>query len=161
MTEKEMFLDTWKREHDTLLRVLKAYPEDKLDMKPSEKSRTAKELAWVFAAEIAVLEGALDGHIDFSKMPPMPGSYGEILSSAETFNKKIVSKLRKLSTRQWHQKISWMVAPGKTRKVRVADVAWILLMDRVHHRGQFSVYLRLAGAKVPSIYGPTADEPWM
>jgi uncharacterized damage-inducible protein DinB len=30
-----------------------------------------------------------------------------------------------------------------------------------HHRGQFSVYLRMVGAKVPSIYGPTADETWM
>jgi hypothetical protein len=24
---------------------------------------------------------------------------------------------------------------------------------------KFSIYLRLAGGKVPSIYGPTADEP--
>ena len=30
----------------------------------------------------------------------------------------------------------------------------------VHHRGQFSVYLRMADGKVPSIYGPSADEPW-
>jgi uncharacterized damage-inducible protein DinB len=35
-----------------------------------------------------------------------------------------------------------------------------LVLDIVHHRGQFSVYLRMAGGKVPSIYGPTADEPW-
>ncbi|MBI1806965.1 MAG: hypothetical protein HYR76_07940, partial [Ignavibacteria bacterium] len=31
----------------------------------------------------------------------------------------------------------------------------------VHHRGQLSVYLRIVDAKVPSIYGPSADEPWM
>jgi len=30
----------------------------------------------------------------------------------------------------------------------------------VHHRGQLSVYLRLLDVPVPSIYGPTADEPW-
>jgi uncharacterized damage-inducible protein DinB len=29
-----------------------------------------------------------------------------------------------------------------------------------HHRGQLSVYLRLLDVPVPSIYGPTADEPW-
>ena len=28
-----------------------------------------------------------------------------------------------------------------------------------HHRGQLSVYLRLAGGRVPSIYGPSADDP--
>jgi uncharacterized damage-inducible protein DinB len=27
-----------------------------------------------------------------------------------------------------------------------------------HHRGQLTVYLRLTGAKVPAIYGPSADE---
>ena len=32
-------------------------------------------------------------------------------------------------------------------------------VDHIHHRGQISVYMRLAGAKLPSIYGPTADEP--
>jgi uncharacterized damage-inducible protein DinB len=37
---------------------------------------------------------------------------------------------------------------------------WIELFDHIHHRGQISVYMRLAGAKLPSIYGPTADEPF-
>jgi uncharacterized damage-inducible protein DinB len=27
-----------------------------------------------------------------------------------------------------------------------------------HHRGQMTVYLRLLGAKVPAIYGPSADD---
>jgi uncharacterized damage-inducible protein DinB len=45
--------------------------------------------------------------------------------------------------------------------MRTADVLWTGVMDTVHHRGQFSVYLRMAGGKVPSIYGPSADEPWM
>ena len=44
-------------------------------------------------------------------------------------------------------------------KIRAIDALMAELHDQIHHRGQFSVYLRLAGAKVPSIYGPTADEP--
>lgn len=43
----------------------------------------------------------------------------------------------------------------------VSEVLWLMLMDSVNHRGQFSVYLRMVGGKVPSIYGPSADEPWM
>jgi len=30
----------------------------------------------------------------------------------------------------------------------------------IHHRGQLTVYLRLIDVPVPSMYGPTADEPW-
>jgi uncharacterized damage-inducible protein DinB len=36
---------------------------------------------------------------------------------------------------------------------------WMILCDQIHHRGQFSIYLRTADGKVPSIYGPTAEEP--
>jgi DinB family protein len=31
----------------------------------------------------------------------------------------------------------------------------------IHHRGQFSVYLRLTGVPVPGPYGPSADESGM
>ena len=42
----------------------------------------------------------------------------------------------------------------------VAEFLWFMLMDSVHQHGQLSVYVRCAGGKVPSIYGPSADEPW-
>jgi uncharacterized damage-inducible protein DinB len=39
---------------------------------------------------------------------------------------------------------------------------WEMIQDTInhwaHHRGQMTVYLRLLGAKVPSIYGPSADD---
>ncbi|HEU5309939.1 MAG TPA: DinB family protein [Candidatus Eisenbacteria bacterium] len=38
-------------------------------------------------------------------------------------------------------------------------VLWDTLMHLSHHRGQLTVYLRLNGATVPSVYGPTADDP--
>jgi uncharacterized damage-inducible protein DinB len=31
-------------------------------------------------------------------------------------------------------------------------------LHSAHHRGQMTVYLRLLGAKVPAVYGPTADD---
>jgi uncharacterized damage-inducible protein DinB len=37
--------------------------------------------------------------------------------------------------------------------------AWGFLFDIIHHRGQITTYLRAMGAKVPQVYGPTADEP--
>ena len=35
----------------------------------------------------------------------------------------------------------------------------MMLFDQIHHRGQMTVYIRLAGGKVPSVYGPSADDP--
>ena len=41
----------------------------------------------------------------------------------------------------------------------VGDMLFGFLFDAVHHRGQLSSYLRPMGAKVPSISGPSADDP--
>ena len=39
------------------------------------------------------------------------------------------------------------------------QLAWMMFLDAVHHRGQLSTYLRPMGSKVPAIYGPSADDP--
>jgi uncharacterized damage-inducible protein DinB len=54
-----------------------------------------------------------------------------------------------------------VTAPKTIGDVPKIDLLWMVLHDQIHHRGQFSIYLRMADGKVPSIYGPTADEPWM
>ena len=41
---------------------------------------------------------------------------------------------------------------------RVACIRSMIMNHIVHHRGQLSVYLRMLGISVPSIYGPSADE---
>ena len=41
----------------------------------------------------------------------------------------------------------------------IAQFVWGFLFDAVHHRGQLTTYLRPMGGKVPSIYGPSADDP--
>ena len=42
---------------------------------------------------------------------------------------------------------------------RLAVLRGFVLNHVIHHRGQLSVYLRLNDVPVPSIYGPSADEP--
>ena len=41
----------------------------------------------------------------------------------------------------------------------MSALMFTMMLDHIHHRGQFTIYSRLAGAKVPQIYGPSADEP--
>ena len=41
------------------------------------------------------------------------------------------------------------------------EFLWDFMFDAIHHRGQLSAYLRPMGGKVPSIYGPSADDPGM
>ena len=45
-----------------------------------------------------------------------------------------------------------------TQRKNGDKVLTFVLNHNVHHRGQLTVYLRLAGASVPALYGPSADE---
>jgi uncharacterized damage-inducible protein DinB len=66
------------------------------------------------------------------------------------------------NTTDEHLQTTWrMLSRGK---VVLEQPRYMMLRDGVlnhlaHHRGQLTVYLRLTGQPVPSIYGPTADEP--
>ncbi len=162
MSEKEMFLQTWAREVQTTMKVLKAYPAGKLDFKPHERSKSARELAWIFVGELGIVDMAIKGQIDFSgPMPQPPATMPEILAALESTYNVMATKVKAMSEADYNSMIQFPVGPKQMGDFRKADVLWITLMDQVHHRGQFSVYLRMAGGKVPSIYGPSADEPWM
>ncbi len=162
MTEKEMFLNTWQREFATTMKILKQLPAGKADFKPAaEKTKSAKDLATVFIAELGVVDGVVNGKIDFGGEMPKFATYPDLLNAYENTQKTMVPKVSAMSEADWNSMITVPVGPKQMGQVRRADMLWMMLMDSVHHRGQFSVYLRLVGAKVPSIYGPSGDEPWM
>jgi len=162
MSEKEMFVTTWEREFATTLKVLRSLPEDKASFRPpGAKTRSAKELAEVFAGELGMADMVVKGKIDFSGGMPKFPTYKDVISHLETAQVAALQKVKGLSESDFNSRITAPVGPGKMGEVRRADMLWMMLMDSIHHRGQFSIYLRMVGAKVPSIYGPSGDEPWM
>ena len=56
---------------------------------------------------------------------------------------------------EWSQTVHFFTGPKQMGEYTRANFAWFLLFDQIHHRGQLSIYLRMAGGKLPSIYGPT------
>ncbi len=163
-TRAQQFLDVYEREHATTVRVLRAYPQDKLDLKPHHMCKNARDLAWMFVMEQGLLERGLTGNLDMSRMsapPPAPESLDSIIQKFDEGHKRVADMVSRMSDDQFDQTIKFPIAPKTIGDVSKVDFAWMLLHDQIHHRGQFSIYLRMADGKVPSIYGPTADEPWM
>lgn len=160
----QTLLAAMEREHATTVRVLRAYPADKLDLQPHPKSKTARDLAWLFVQEQGLVEKALTTGFDWSvppsAPPPVPQTMDEIVDAFEGAHGRVVGLVRGMSTDDLRQTVQFFVAPRTMGDIPKIDFLWFLLHDQIHHRGQFSVYLRMADAKVPSIYGPTADEPW-
>lgn len=160
VSEKDMYLNTFEREYQTTLRVLKAYPPDRADLKPSPKSKDALNLGWMLVLNQGVVIPTLDNQLDPTKLPPSPKAWNEVIPALENAHRAAIDRLNRSTDEDWNGTIKIPVAPKTIGDMRVGDALWFFLSDTIHHRGQFTVYLRMAGGKLPSVYGPSADEPW-
>src|SRR3954463_4987558 len=69
---KQMFLDTFVPEHATTLKVLRAFPGDKGDFKPHERSQSALMLANTFVIEQMLISMALTDTLSLGSGFPKP-----------------------------------------------------------------------------------------
>jgi len=103
---------------------------------------------------------ATTGVLDFSQgYEPKGVQVKDYPGLAQKNLDQAIKDLQKLSDGDWENGEAKMVWQGGEWKAKKYDMAWGMLFDAIHHRGQLSTYLRAMGAKVPSIYGPSADEP--
>jgi len=150
-----------EQETATTLKVLKAYPSDQAELRPHERAKTARELAWMFAIEQQLGVLAVQDKLDLSQpRPKPPDSFDEVVRAFENGREAILRTLREGPDNLLDGTVRFFTGPKQMGDIPKPQFLWFLLHDQIHHRGQFSVYLRMAGGKVPSIYGPTSDEPW-
>ena len=159
---KRVFLDTYAREHATTLRVLRAFPAGQSDFRPHPRSQSVSELAYTLLFEQELKRRALSGGpiMGGGDPPAKPASFEAAIDQFDRGYRAIVEQLEKTSDSKLAGTVQFPTAPGQMGNWPVMDFLWFILHDQIHHRGQLSVMVRMAGGKVPSIYGPSGDEPW-
>ena len=158
---KRQYLDAFKREFPTTLKVMKAYPPGKDDFRPHERSSSTVRIAHTFTIENGGVIQAIHGEFKMPpSFPPPPATVAEAAASYEQGAKALIEAVEKMPESRLLETVAFFTGPGQTARIPVIDVLWFMLTDSIHHRGQLAVYVRMAGGKVPSIYGPSADEPW-
>lgn len=162
---KDWFLAELQTEADKTRRVLAEIPEGKRDWKPHDRSMpfgyltdlVANILSW---CGLAVTLDELD-------IAPKSGpSYrpAPLLTAADAIAAldKAVAQAREAleKTSDAHLATTWRLLAGGTVALEQPrhEVIRDTFLHSAHHRGQMTVYLRLLGAKVPSVYGPSADD---
>jgi uncharacterized damage-inducible protein DinB len=166
MDVTDLFLAELEREVARSRRALEHVPEGKHDWKPHEKSMIFGYLAGMVATiptwiAMIVKQDELDiAPKDGPSQPRTPmstsGEYVEALNKAAADARAALE-----GTTEEHLKTTWrLLAAGK---VVLEMPRHEMIRDSInhwaHHRGQMTVYLRLMGATVPAIYGPSADDP--
>ncbi|CAN5481418.1 MAG: damage-inducible protein DinB [Pyrinomonadaceae bacterium] len=161
----EFLLAELDREVERSRRALEQVPEGKYDWKPHEKSMIFGYLAnmvatiptWV-AMEITQDEldvAPADGSNMEQKRMDTSDALLDALDKAAADARSALEK-----TTDEHLLTSWrLLARGN---VVMESPRHVMIQDTInhwaHHRGQMTVYLRLMGAKVPALYGPSADD---
>jgi len=162
ISEKQQYVSTLKDELARTKRFLDAFPSSSSEMKPHPTSQAAREVVHTMCAEAMISTKVLDGSLDMSKLsfPKPPATWDEVRRAFNSSYDELLAVAGKTPESDFAQTTPFMTGPKQIGPVPKGDIVRFMLSDHIHHRGQLSVYLRMSGSKVPSIYGPSKDEPW-
>lgn len=155
-------LPEFDQEMATTRRVLERVPTDKGQWRPHPKSFPLGHLAQL----VATMPGWLTKTIHDTEIN-LRTSAGYSFEKTETLVGQFDQHVREARTALASAKdadldVMWSLKNGDQVLFSAprASVVRSTINHLIHHRGQLTVYLRLVDVPIPSIYGPTADEPW-
>ena len=160
LTFRQVMLDGIGREVETTKKVFAAIPDAKSDYKPDSNARSAWDLAWHIAnSDIQFLDGIAD--MNFNMETPeaadKPKNAAELVEWYDKNYKRAADRVNALSGEQLLTPINFFGV------FNLPGVFYLGFLNNhsIHHRGALVTYLRPMGAKVPSVYGGSYDEPFM
>lgn len=165
MEIRKLLLAELNREVDRSRRALEQVPEEKYDWKPHEKSMIFGYLANM----VAIIPSWIVMQVTKNELDIAPAHGSSVAQEPKKTSAALIVALDKAAadardalerTTDEHLKTTWQL---KARGEVVQEAPrYEMIQDTInhwaHHRGQMTVYLRLMGAKVPALYGPSADD---
>ena len=116
----------------------------------------AAELAWhIASSDVMFVEGILSG--GFGNGPTKPDNIVTPQQISAWYSERMSSAIEKLSAYTPDEAARILDFHGMMQAPAAGFISFAL-GHSIHHRGQLSSYIRPMGGKVPSIYGPSADE---
>jgi uncharacterized damage-inducible protein DinB len=161
----DFLLAEMDREVERSRRALEQVPEGKHDWKPHEKSMIFGYLTNM----VATIPTWITMQINQDELDVAPADGPKLEQKRLDTSEEFLEALDKAAagareafagTTDEHLNTSWrLLARGN---VVMEAPRFEMIQDTIshwsHHRGQMTVYLRLMGAKVPAIFGPSADD---
>jgi uncharacterized damage-inducible protein DinB len=148
------FIKDWKYESDSTLKVLSNITDESLNKSVGDDVRTISRLAWHITGTISEMMNrtglSVEGPAEHAEPP---STIKEIIDTYRNASESLLRELQK-----WND-------DDLTCEIPMYGEAWtrgatlmVLITHQAHHRGQLTVLMRLAGLKVPGVYGPAKEE---
>jgi len=159
---RDLMVQSLAQELPVTTRVLAAVPDLQREYRPSPASRSAWELSWHIAADVWFLEGIAD--LQFESDPDLRHANPAETTTAlaKWYEHAFLAALDKVRTMASELLLAEVALGGVAAEagMRFPASLYLLFLEKhtIHHRGQLAAYLRPMGARVPAIYGRSADE---
>jgi uncharacterized damage-inducible protein DinB len=167
MSFAELLLQDYDFQISNTRRTLERVPEDKPDWVPHPKSMNLGKLAMhcatlpLFGYYILEDEGMDMANSQRPRIPLMLTTRERCLELIDESAAKCRASLAAASDE--HLSALWKFTMGEhiiSHRPRSTTYRTMFFDHLVHHTAQLGIYLRLNDIAVPSLFGPSADEPW-
>jgi uncharacterized damage-inducible protein DinB len=149
------FIQDWKYESEATLKVFEQLTDDSLNKKFDDNIRTPARLAWHIVTTLG--EMVQQTGLKFDATPedaPLPSSVKELCGEYKRSSEGMLNSVNN----EWSDETLAEVVNIYGQNWKKGKILSVLATHQIHHRGQLTVIMRLAGLKVPGVYGPAKEE---
>mgnify|MGYP005862796177 CR=1 FL=1 len=149
------FLDDWREESASTLKIFKALTDDSLSQRVTEQGRSLGRLAWHLVGTLNEMMNRTGLHVEGpDENAPPPVKAAELAAAYERGSASVAREVQ----RHWTDDdlSSEIDVYGERWPKRLVLLS--LIRHQAHHRAQMTVLMRQAGLAVPGIYGPSKEE---
>jgi uncharacterized damage-inducible protein DinB len=149
------FIEDWKYESESTIKVFSNLSDESLTVKFNNEIRTPGRLAWHIVT--AVGEMAHRTGLSFKTVDenaPIPSTAKEIVDEYRRTSDNMIKE----TTEKWDDQTLLLKDDMYGEMWTKGKTLGVLVTHQIHHRAQLTVVMRLAGLKVPGVYGPAKEE---
>jgi uncharacterized damage-inducible protein DinB len=149
------FAEDWARESAISLKVQKALTDSSLQQKAEPEGNSLGKIGWHMVIMTGMTGSVLGIVVDApARGTEAPAAAAKIAAAYETAARSLGEQAsQKLKDDQLAAEIQYF-----GRSLPMAAVMQSLVRHQIHHRGQMTTLMRLAGVVVPGVYGPSREE---
>lgn len=157
----KLYMQELEAEVAATKKCIERIPLDLYSYKPHERSMSLGNLTKLVADIPKWITLAIkDGVVDFATYEHFkPNSPGELVKHFEENVKDAKAVLENITDEALEEMFYLKNNGQELMRDTKKDTVSSSINHMVHHRGQLTVYMRLNDIAVPSIYGPSADDP--
>jgi uncharacterized damage-inducible protein DinB len=147
----DQFLSTWEQEAQATLDVFNHLTDESLSKDLLNGYRTIERLASHIADCAISIPHAATLPVEYSKQ-----HFTTVKELTDGYSKNTARVKEAVS--RWTDATLQEETPMYGETWKKAFALSVTIVHQIHHRGQLTVLMRMAGLKVPGVYGPAKEE---